>query len=190
MSLDRDKLRDSFRAVVDPTYPLHAFPATQADAVEAWTEIYDSYALAAEDVSGDSVVTANRAGFKAALTMDIHSGDPETLAAEFAAAFLAYWTGAVFAIGKLPATPTVPCPSVGGNLIWGSEATSVVSAVVSENLRQTLVTEFGKQTIDGEAKAEALADLFHDATTRDVQVLITGLDTAVPTLITTTCTVF
>jgi hypothetical protein len=59
-------------------------------------------------------------------------------------------------------------------------------------LKALLEIEFAILQEDGSAKATALANAFHTATTSAVMVLITGLDTSVPTPlpITNTCTIF
>ena len=193
MSLSESSLTDMFRKIMDPEHPEYQLPETTDEAREAWADIYDTYAQNAEDVSGDAVTVTNRAGFKAALVFT-SSTDPSAagvVASEFANAFLAYWTGGVFAVGT-PPSPGAVCTSVGGNLVWGVEASSLVTVVNPAILQASLTTEFGKNTVDGKVKSEDLAAIFHAATTGDISVLITGLDTTAPTPlpITNTCTVF
>ena len=77
-------------------------------------------------------------------------------------------------------------------MVWASETTSVVSVVNSNPLEIALAAEFRNISTDGAAKAEAFATIFHKATTEDVTVLITGVDTTSPPPlpITNTCTIF
>lgn len=160
----------------------------------AWTDAYDSYARDATDASNDLVVVTNRPGFQSALQFT-PQGSPPTMAQMFDTAFVAYWTGAVFAIG-IPPTPAAPCPSIGGNTIFSVEIASLVIAAVPGVLMNLLLPIFAGVTKASTAQQQAqqVASAFHAATTSAVTVLITGLDTtptpAGPLPITNTCTVF
>ena len=199
MSLDKDVLIDGLREILDPTYGGDEFPSSIDAAREAWTNIYDTYALFAEDMSGDSLTASSRSGFKDELILEasldefvpVASPAADLIAEEFAKAFVAYWEDAAFAILTTP-DPDADCVSDGGNLVWASETTSVVSVVNSNPLEIALAAEFRNISTDGAAKAEAFATIFHKATTEDVTVLITGVDTTSPTPlpITNTCTIF
>lgn len=168
---------------------------TSFQAAMAWTDAYDSYARDAMDASNDRVVVTNRPGFQAALQFNSQSGVAPTMAQMFDTAFVAYWTGAVFAIG-IPPTPAAPCPSIGGNTIFGVEITSLVVAAIPGILMNLLLPVFSGVTKASTAQQQAqqVASAFHAATTSAVTVLITGLDTtpppAGPLPIVNTCTVF
>lgn len=196
MALDVNKLKAELLKLIDPNDAgFVGYPADTDEAAANWTAAYDVYSRDAADVSGDSVLTVNPAGFEGAVRSGLVSSvTPVQAATAFGNAFLSYWTGGVFAVGSLPATPTVPCPSLGGNLIWGTEVSSLVTAVVPAGLISLLTTEFAVNTADPDAKATALANAFHTSTTTGITVLITGLDTTPtpggPLPITNACTVF
>lgn len=170
-----------------------AGPATPLEAAAAWAGAYDDYARAAMDVSGDALVTANRPGFQSALRFPAKSGTSASAAAEFQSAFIAYWTGAVFAVGIPPATPTVPCPSVPPAPPWAVEVSSVVLSV-APGLAGLLTPIFSNTSNrPPSAVAAELASAFHSATTTNVLVLITGITTPPPPgglPVTNTCTIF
>lgn len=194
MALSQTKLRDEFRKLTDPNFGSFAgYPASAAAAAASWATAYDTYARDAVDASGDAVVTVNKPGFQSALTTALlASTTPQAAAAGFANAFTAYWTGAVFAVGLLP-PPAGPCANVGGNGIFGAEVSSVVTVVNAAALQSALATEFQTLSGNGNTKAQALAAIFHSATTTGVTVLISGLDTTPPGSgplpITNTCTI-
>jgi len=191
MALDRSKLSRALRSIF--SNPAGVSGAPQAEAM--WTNAYDSYGLDAEDVSGDRVTTVNMGGFLSALDFGSSGGTSRKAAQDFDRAFVAYWTGGVFAVGSLITVPPGACPNVGGNGIWGSETTSVVVAVAAGVLAGLLEPIFSA-TREGDtaaSKADQIAGAFHDATTTAVSVLITGLDTTPgptgPLAITNTCTI-
>jgi len=167
------------------------FPSSKADAKTAWTNAYDLYAATAIDISGDFIVTgsANAAGFKNSLSFDT-GGTSSSAAADFDAAFVAYWTGAVFAVGIIP-PPAGTCPNVGGTSTFGVETTSVVSAITPDVLKTKLLSVLNAPASDAHAQIQLIAQAFHEATMESVTVLITGTDTtptpAGPLPITNTC---
>jgi hypothetical protein len=169
------------------------WPATLNQGITNLANAYQAYAATAWDASNDLVATVNIAGFKAALAALVPGSTIAQAAQAFDNAFVAYWTGAVFAIGIVP-TPASPCPSVGGTTLWSIEISSVVSVVTPNILKNLLLAEFAVLSADANAKATAIANAFHSATTTAVTVLITGLDTtpppAGPLPITNTCTIF
>lgn len=178
MALSASILKTEILKLVDPDDPgFVGFPEDTATMQANWTDAFDAYALNAVDVSGDPVVTVNKAGFQAALAPLFNPDSTSTAAANaFASAWSAYWTGATFAI-------LIPPPSgVGGNGIFGVEISSAVTVVVPANLSSDLKTIF--DTIDTDqdpdTKAQQIADAFHAATTNDITVLISGLDTTPP----------
>jgi hypothetical protein len=190
MALSQAILKAEFLKLFDPAVAV--YPATVVDAITNWSNAYNTYALNAVDVSGDPVVTVNLAGFTAALTASILPCPPgtdiTTCANAFDSAFVAYWTLAAFSIGSLP--PGIyPCLNVGGTLTFGIETTSIVSVVTPGVLSALLLTEFANLSSDYDAKADDLAQAFHDATTSAVLVTIVGEDT-IGGPITNTCTIF
>lgn len=168
-------------------------PSTPLEAAVAWAGAYDDYARVATDVSGDLLVTANRPGFQSALRFSPKGSTAASTAAEFQAGFVAYWTGAVFAVGIPPATPTVPCPSIPPAPPWAVEVSSVVLSV-APGLAGLLTPIFSNTSNrPPSAVAAELASAFHTATTTNVLVLITGVTTPPPPgglPVTNTCTVF
>jgi hypothetical protein len=196
MALVLATLEAEFKKLMDPDDPgFLGHPPTIANAAAAWKDAYDLYASQAVDVSNDPLTTANPAGFEAMLATLLPPGDPggnpSQAADAFEQAFSTYWTGGIFATG-FPPTPAPVCPNVGGNGIWSIEQSSIVLSVTPNILKALLEIEFAILQEDGSAKATALANAFHTATTSAVMVLITGLDTSVPTPlpITNTCTIF
>jgi len=195
MALAQATLAEELTKLFDSSDPnFVGYPANLGAAASNWGNAYNTYASTAVDVSGDSLVSANAASFVSALQSGLESSSDATAAANaFDAAFVAYWTGAVFSIGFSP-TPASACPSVGGTGLWSSEISSVVSAVTASTLTNLLVTEFAILGGSAASKADSLATAFHSATTTAVFVLITGLDTtptpAGPLPITNTCTIF
>ena len=113
------------------------FPSSKNAAKEAWTQAYATYAASAEDTSGDSVVSANSADFKSNLAFEQDNTSADA-AKEFDDAFVAYWTGATFAVGALP-PPSGDCANVGGNGTFGVETTSVVTSVQTNVLKNKLL---------------------------------------------------
>lgn len=193
MALSKDILVEEFRKIIDPSYVGFAgHPESAMEAAQRWTDAYSTYAMSAEDASTDIVVTTNRAGFQAALNFVV-PGTALGAAQQFGAAFQAFWTGAIFAIGiPIVGVGKGSCQNVGGNGIFGVEISSVVLSVINVALITNLTSEFSEASEDGADKADKLATIFHDATTQDILVLITGTDTTVPTPlpITNTCQVF
>ena len=193
MALSKDILIEELRKIIDPDYAgFEGHPESASEAAQWWSSAYFTYAVNAEDASTDRVVTTNPAGFQTALNFAV-PGTPVSAAQQFGAAFQAFWTGAVFAIGIPIVGPGKgQCLNVGGNGIFGVEISSVVTSVISTALITNLTAEFSVNSEDGADKADKLATIFHDATIQDILVLITGTDTSVPTPlpITNTCQVF
>ncbi len=161
-------------------------------AEDLWATAYDLYARAAQDVSGDLLLSANRAGFRAALSFD-GSRSAMEIAHQFELAFVAYWTGAIFSVG-IPPPPVPPgCPNVGGNTIFASEVSSVVVTVLPGVMQAGLLPEFMQNSGEIPDRAQAIATAMHRATISAVLVLITGIDTTVPPTgplpITNTCVI-
>lgn len=158
-----------------------SYPRSQVEAAAAWANAYDLYARAAQDASRDVLATANRPGFQSALRFNSISGNPALAATEFGNAFVAYWTGAVFAIGIPPLSP-VPCPFIPPTVTtWVTELSSVVSTVTPTTLISALTVEFSTyEDRNPESKARAIAGHFHAATISNVLVLISGLGSPPP----------
>lgn len=153
------------------------FSTNVSDIAEKWTVAYETYANGAQDVSGDSALSTNRAGFKAELLklFSNNKQNPTSAVNAYAAAFTQYWTGGTFAVGK---TTT----GTGGNGIFGVEASSSVTVVLSVGLKAALTTIFfSKNPSSINFRAIQLANAFHAATTTEITVLITGIDTTTPT---------
>lgn len=202
MPLVKATLEAEIRKLIDPDDPLFSgWPPDTDQAAANWAAAYDLYASQATDVSGDPVLTKFPNLFELKLAGDpgpppepgLPDSDEAAEAADiFDRAFVAYWTGAIFVVGVPPPPTGIPCPNVGGTGIFSVETTSVVSTVTSGMLKALLEIEFASKTGAGSDKAVALANIFDAVTKAAVLVLITGLDTTVPTPvpITNTCTIF
>lgn len=201
MALSKPTLVNEFLKLIDRNNPAFAgYPATKIDAVTNWCNAYNTYAMSAQDASLDFLVTSNLSGMITTLFQQLPDAVPTATgaqaAAAFDAAFVTYWTGAVFAVG-IPIVPVPPprCPNIPGphDNIWGIEISSVVSTVTSGILQNGLDLEFAILSDDAVVKADALADSFHVATTTAVLVLISGTDTTPspsgPLPITNLCTI-
>ena len=185
MSLSVTTLKAEFLKLMDPTNPgFVTHPMTTAAAASNWADAYDAYALNAQDISGDALVTANKVGFRSTLAAylpDGSVGTPATGAEAFAKAFVVYWTWAAFSTFVVPAPPNdPPTPPAVNTGIFSVEATSVVISVDSTALENLLLAEFSSLVGTVDAKAESLANAFHAATTQNVVILIAGLDTTLP----------
>ena len=201
MGLSSDKLETEFRKVIDPLHPNFVnfssdpdIAVRRIDAAEKWATAFDNYGQDVENVNEDDFLsTPNKAGFKSALSFATTT--PAQLAAEFGAAWTAYWTGLTFQLGTPgPINASGECPNVGGNLIFGVILSSVVTAVVPASLIAALTAIFLVRNADPESKASELADAFHVASVGNVVVLTSGMDTTPPAAgplpITNTCRLF
>lgn len=141
----------------DPSFA--GYPAAVVAGTNNWANAYDTYCKTAMDATGDLLVTANKAGFASALAAQIPTdptlGSYTNAANAFDAAFIAYWTGAVFAF--------VP-----------PEASALVTLIAPSVLANLLLPIFSDVTSAGTAqlKAQQLAAAFHMATTTAVTVTI------------------
>lgn len=184
--LFKTTLETELRKLIDPDYEgFSGWPATREAAISNWTNAYDAYAISANDASGDSLLSANKALFEAALLSGMPSdpitGDVTTAATAFESAFTAYWLNATFNITALiPGVAAGTCANVGGTMLFSSELTSIVTSVIPNILKPALIAELAIPSNDGAAKAASLADILHTATTTAVVVTISGLDTTPP----------
>lgn len=173
MSLSQAALKQAILDYVQPAddKPEH-FPGDMTVSAQRWAQAYDTYASAAVDASGDPVVSKAPAGFQSALAaLSGPVGSASAAALAFDNAFRAYWTGAVFAVG------TPPPGGVGGDGIFATELTSVVSAVAPGVLQASLEAVFAVPSSDRDLVAGAIAAAMHAATTSAVTVVIAGMDT-------------
>jgi hypothetical protein len=174
MALSADTLRDEFLKIFDPNNAdFVGWPTTVAEAITNWTNAYDTYALDAEDHSGDSLLIGNTVGFSAALTAvwkDIPPGPAgtETTAANaLDTAFVAYWTVIPPALTNFGLINLLPG--------WGTELSSL-SVAAPGFLATALLTEFNKKTEDMTTLATNIANAFHTVTTTNIVVTILGTD--------------
>lgn len=193
MALDVNKLKTELLKIIDPN-DAHfvGYPTNATDFANNWANAYDTYARDAQDVSGDVLVTAFKTAMAAKLlTLNVPAGVIATAASTFDDALKAYWASAIFAVGIVP-TLASACPSVGGTGTWSIETSSIGVGFTAGILETALLSLLAIPSSDPLVKATALAGAFHAATTTAVKVLITGVDTTVPTPlpITNTCGVF
>jgi len=206
MSLDKAKMEAKLLRMFDQDHvEFIGFPTDIATAAANWTDAYDTYALDAEDASGDTLASASASSFEEHLgggpgdppspppNLPGPGGTPTMAAQAFDDAFVKYWTGASFNVGT-PPVHLSPCPNVGGTTIFSTEATSVVSGVTANVLRGLLIPIFSdiNPSTTAAQKASQIATAFDTATKSAVIVSIDGLDTTTPTPvpINNTCTVF
>ncbi len=165
----------------------------RAAAASDWADAFDAYGAEVENINGDVPLSGpNKAGFQAALSFTGVTAAAQ--AQEFASAWTAYFAGTTFGIG-VPGSinGSTECPNLGGNLIFGIIASSLITVVNSVTLLAQLTAHF--QTFRGtdrEAAADTLAGIFHSNTilASSLTVLTSGTDTGGPVPITNTCRVF
>jgi hypothetical protein len=196
VALDQNTLKTELLKLFDENDPLFVgWPATVADAATNWGNAYNTYAMAAQDVSGDILATPNLAGFTGTLTGQLATSvDAVSSSLAFDTAFVAFWTGAIFAVGipptPVPILPTgAACPNVGGTLTFVTETTSIVSLVAITVLSSLLQPVFSVQYPDAASAADAISAAFHTATISAVTVLITGVD-PLGAPVTNLCTIY
>lgn len=199
MPLNATTLKNEILKIIDKDNPsFTGFPANVAAAAAKWKTAYDTYASAATRAGGAAVASKNPAGFESTLAAQLPAGNPGGTEAQaataFANAWVSYWTGATFSTGAPFPVHNSPCPNVGGNTIFGSITSSAVTVVTPAPLISALTTEFANDTLDVNVAATNIANAFHAATTANITVLTSGLDTTPPSTgplpITNTCTVF
>lgn len=165
---------------------------SQAQAEAKFARVYHDYAREGEDVSGERATTLVPAKFQSQLRFAA-SRTVEQFARQLDAAFVSYWTGAVFAVGVIP-PPVPPCPNVGGTGVFSTEASSVVTVVAAGALFAALLPVLRRKSDTVASQARAFATAMDTVTKSAVTVLITGVDTTPaptgPLPITNTCTVF
>lgn len=150
-------------------------------APERLVSAYETYTRDATDAGGNRLATANPAAARAALapTFASTNNPPSVGAQALAAAYTAYWLGAVFVPGTPPppGTPGV----VGGNGIMGAVLSSAVVTPPpgGPDLAAHLLALFSLPTLDAHGRARAMAEVLHAATLQ-VQVTLVGTDTTPP----------
>lgn len=186
MSLDRAALHKDF--VLWFSRPGGIYAADQAE--EKMALIYHTYAQQAEDVSGEKATNLNVKNFRDVLDFQ-RSRTAEQFCQQMDRAFVAYWTGVIFANGIVP-PPSPPCPNVGGTGIFWIEFSSSVTSVTLNVLYGLLLPVVLYKKGSAQVQALRFASALDEATKRAVTVYITGLDTSLPfpLPITNTCTVF
>jgi len=175
--LDIDILKAELNKLFNPDNPgFVGYPADILNVAINWANAYDAYALSAQDQSKDSIISANKAGFQTGLESlpNANIGTAELSALAFETAFVNYWTGGVFAIGKLPEF------GVGGTGIFSIETTSLVISVVPSMMYNQVLPVFSTIKPSLIDTVDAIAQAMHNATI-GVIVTITGLDTSLPT---------
>jgi hypothetical protein len=170
--------------------PIRARSAEDAETL--WAQAYHEYAKSAEDVSTDIQQNLDVAKFREKLRFR-DSRSAMQFAGQLDAAFVAYWTGAIFGIGTLP-PGTPPCPNVGGSGTFSSEVASVVIAVTSGKLLRALLPVLTSGFGSAQAQASRFSTVLDFVTKTAVTVRIQGWDTTPPMggplPIANTCTVF
>jgi hypothetical protein len=154
--------------------------------------VYHDYAREAEDVSGERATNLDKAKFENALNLS-RSRTARQFCKQLDRAFVAYWSGTVFAVGA-PPTPTTACPNVGGTGVFSTETSSVVVSVTPEVLYRALLPIITQPEGSAKVQADKMAKAFDEATKSAVAVLIQGQDTTPPPTgplpIYNVCTVF
>ena len=181
MALAQLTLKTEFLKLMDETSPTFlGWPSTREAACVNWTNAYDTYASTAQDISFDTLISANKAAMLSYLLANMPGpgGDIATSAAVWDQAFINYWTGATFTIIQIPTPPNDPGANTG---LFSVELSSLIVTVTPSVLKDLLIAELGVFSNSAATKAENLATVFHTATTTAVLALISGLDTTTPT---------
>ena len=181
MALDETYLKQELSKLIDGNcVDFLGYPSSVLDAIVNWTNMYDAYASKAQDQSGDVLLHANKEGFQSALGTLASSVSADAAARAFDNAFLAYWSGATFAVGISPSG------GIGGTGVFSVESTSIAVAK-SDVLYNELFAVFSAVYEDAQTAINTLANAFHKSTLTGVSIVITGLDTS-PTPVTITNT--
>jgi len=182
MTLSKAVLKAELLKIIDSANPnFVGWPADPATATSNFATAYNTYAIQATDISGDMLVTANLPGFITAITSAMPPPVPGGTLANYATtmglALTAYWTGAIFAI-LIPPPPGIPVPPNNG--IFSIEATSLVTIVNAAILQNAILAQLNQQFDSADDAADAVADVWHTATTTAITVVIAGLDSTPP----------
>lgn len=188
MSLNRARLRRSLTSWFQQPEGIRS----SAQAEQKFAEVYHEYAREGEDVSGERAGNLSAARFRAQLHFQWSRTAKESCL-QLDRAFVAYWTGAVFAIAVVPpASP--PCPNVGGSGVFASETSSAVVAVQARVLYSKLLPILSTTSNTAARAAAQVAEALDEATKQAVSVRIDGTDTTPgpggPLPIFNLCTVF
>jgi hypothetical protein len=168
MALSLQTLKTEFRKLMDPNDPAFVgYPSDPTACADAFANAYDIYCQSAQDIIGNKVLTANKAGFASSLLSLPPVGTPASAALIFESAVVAYWTAATFTI-------TTPPPG------FASITTSIVSLFIPTALSTPLAIQFGIISSDGATTADSLAEIFNTYTTTSIQIILTGVTTSVP----------
>lgn len=166
--------------------------ATYMQAERRFALTYHHYAKKATDVSGEQAINLSYRKFQIQLNFQ-SSRTPEQFCRQLDRAFVAYWTGVIFATAIVPPV-SPPCANQGGSGVFASEVSSAVVGVSSQVLYAELLPVVSSLSTAGEVATQEVAQAFDRATKRAVTVLISGWDTTPgptgPLPITNLCGVF
>lgn len=115
MPLNQNKLKNNLIDWIENPYSI------KVDALDAFTNAYDSYAQDAVATSGGSFVSANSSGLLSTLLTLPDSGTPQIASDIFANAISLYWTGAILtpstvSVTLVPATLSAQLLSIFSDL--------------------------------------------------------------------------
>lgn len=164
MALNKNSLKTSILAI------LNAHPANYATAASQYATAYDTYALNADDTTGDAPLSINAAGMEAALLASFNNYLTNTssqAANDWYNAMITYWTGGTFNILSW----TNPLQAT-----WTSETGSSVTSSGTNPGAGGLFTVFGDLSASktNDDKATEISDAI-DTFTKTVTVTVLGI---------------
>jgi len=156
MALDKAALKTDLEAWMGNPYD------DVNDAADAFANAYDSYALDAVDVSGDSPLLTNKPALVSAISTLTTAETPSTAAKKFETGIIAYWAGATFEL-LYPPTGTI-APEISASV-----TINILPNVISIPLTIIFTDTVGTSAV----KAQLLSDLF-DIATKTITVTCVG----------------
>lgn len=126
------------------------------DALQGFVTAYKNYAIQAQDISGDFLLTYSESGMLDVL-MSLSPGNTVVQGAQaFEQAIIAFWTGATFQL-------TTPPPGTVAPEVSAVVTTNIIPGVLASAL-QSVFADISPDT-PLETKMEQLAQVLHSATT-------------------------
>jgi hypothetical protein len=149
MALDKSKLKTELESWMNTHYD------NLNDAANAFADAYNTYALDAYDISGDTPLSVNKAGIVSAILSLTLNETAATSAIKFQTGLVNYWTGGTFKLLTPPAGTIAP-------EISAIVTASIIPPAISSTLT-TIFTDLNKDTTVS-TKATQISNLFDTAT--------------------------
>lgn len=140
MPLNKADLKTDLQAVFE------GYPGTREQAANEIGDAYDAYAATAQSCAGLTPTLVNLAPLKSQLKTAFETGGtPATVADAVAAAFEAYWTGALFgATGAVVTVGGTSALSSGLAALWAAQAATLATFSSSAQAHADLLDTFTK----------------------------------------------